>query len=408
MGRYAFKLPDVGEGTAEVEIVKWHVAIGDVVAEDQMLVEVATDKAIVELPSPVAGTVVAVHGNEGETLPVGAELVVFELAREAGAQPALAPVAAPVVQAPAGTAPAVEPRGEKPMASPAVRRHARELDIALQDVHGSGPGGRITRADLDAHVAAKAIPAAHALPRASDAPREEIEEIKVIGVRRKIAQHLQDAKRRIPHFSYTEEVDMTVLESLRSHLNRKYGTTRARLTLLPFVIKALARALPAHPEMNARFDDDQGVVQRYRALHVGIATQTPNGLMVPVLRDAGTRSLWNCAAEIARIAANAREGRATRSELSGSTITITSLGPMGGVSFTPIINYPEVAIVGVNKLVERPVIKDGQVVVRTMMNLSSSFDHRVVDGWNAAAFVQALKQLLEQPAMLFIEEDEVS
>ncbi len=432
MGHYAFKLPDVGEGTTEVEIVKWHVAAGDAVAEDQALVDVATDKAIVEIPSPVAGTIVALHGNEGETLPVGTEFVIFDIAGEARAEPrpaqpaATAPApaavpkpeadaapapAAPAVQAAAGAAIAARPSGERPAASPSVRRRARELDILLQYVPGSGPGGRITQADLDTYiVAAAALPTAgagHAPPQAAAAQREAIEEIKVIGVRRKIALHLQEAKRRIPHFSYVEEVDMTALESLRAHLNQQYGAKRPRLTLLPFIVKALACALPAHPEINARFDDDNGVVRRYRALHAGIATQTPNGLLVPVLRDAGARDLWDCAAGIARLAASARGGKATRDELSGSTITITSLGPMGGVAFTPIINYPEVAIVGVNKLVERPVIHNGQVVVRTMMNLSSSFDHRVVDGWNAAAFVQALKQLLEQPATLFIEGDEV-
>jgi len=430
MGHYAFRLPDVGEGTTEVEIVKWHVTAGDTVAEDQVLVEVATDKAIVEIPSPVAGTIVAVHGNEGETLPVGTEFVIFDTAGEGKAQPVRAPTpepapapvavpkpsadAAPARAAPAVAAPApragagavlmARPPGEKPTASPAVRQHARELGIALQYVPGSGPGGRITQADLDAYIAGAAAPAARpASARPAAAQRDAIEEIKVIGVRRKIAEHLQEAKRRIPHFSYTEEADMSALESLRAHLNEKYGSKRPRLTLLPFIVKALARALPAHPEINARYDDDKGVVRRYRELHAGIATQTPNGLLVPVLRDAGALDLWECAAEIAQLAARAREGKAAREELSGSTITITSLGPMGGVSFTPIINYPEVAIVGVNKLVERPVIRQGQVVVRTMMNLSSSFDHRVVDGWNAAAFVQTLKALLEQPATLFIE-----
>ena len=430
MGHYAFKLPDVGEGNTEVEIIKWHVAAGDAVAEDQMLVEVATDKAIVEIPSPVAGTVVAVHGKEGETLPVGSELVIFDTAAVAAEpSPARAPAPAPhpavavsppvaaesaravppaAAPAPAASAPMARSPGEKPAASPAVRQRARDLGILLQYVPGSGPGGRITQADLEAYAAGAMPPqSGAAAPRPAAAQRDAIEEIKVIGLRRKIAEHLQEAKRRIPHFSYTEEVDMTALESLRAHLNDKYGAKRPRLTLLPFMAKALARALPAHAQINARYDDDNAVLRRYRALHLGIATQTPNGLLVPVLRDAGARGLWDCATQIAQLAARAREGRCTREELSGSTITITSLGPMGGIAFTPIINYPEVAIVGVNKLVERPVIRNGQVVVRTMMNLSSSFDHRVVDGWDAAVFVQALKALLEQPATLFIEGDEL-
>lgn len=433
MGHYSFKLPDVGEGTAEVEIIKWHVAAGDAVAEDQMLVEVATDKAVAEISSPLAGTVVAVHGKEGETLPVGSELAVFEIADgahsvpaalkpDADAAAATAP-ATPGAPAPEAGAPAAAPTAaltamspsEKPTASPAVRRRARELDIALQLVPGSGPAGRITRADLDAYIAGAAAPAPGAvaeLPQHGGdavalqppaAVRDAVEEHRVIGVRRKIAGRMQEAKRRIPHFSYVEEVDMTALESLRAHLNEKYGAKCPRLTLLPFIVRALARALPAHPQINARYDDDKGVVRWYREVHAGIATQTPNGLLVPVLRDAAARGLWDCAAEIARLAARAREGVATRDELDGSTITLTSLGAIGGVAFTPIINYPEVAIVGVNRLVDRPVVRQGQVAVRSIMNLSSSFDHRVVDGWDAAAFVQELKALLEQPATLFIE-----
>lgn len=444
MSHYVFKLPDVGEGTAEVEIIKWHVAAGDAVAEDQALVDVATDKAVVEIPSPVAGTIVAIHGNAGETLPVGAELVIFEIdgetktesppartpgpapqpltasEREADAASARAQLSAsaPADQAAVSAATAAitaRSPGEKPMASPAVRQRARDMGILLQYVSGSGAGGRIMQADLDAFVAGTVPPAqraAHtppqpgrgaAAPQPPAAQRDAIEEHKVIGVRRKIAEHMQEAKRRIPHFSYIEEVDMTALESLRAHLNDKYGANRPRLTLLPFIVKALVRALPAHPQINARYDDDAGVVRRYREVHAGIATQTPNGLLVPVLRHAGGRELWACAVEISRLAAKAREGKATRDELGGSTITVTSLGAIGGVAFTPIINYPEVAIVGVNKLVERPVIRGDRVVARSMMNLSSSFDHRVVDGWAAAQFVQELKQLLEQPATLFLE-----
>jgi 2-oxoisovalerate dehydrogenase E2 component (dihydrolipoyl transacylase) len=310
---------------------------------------------------------------------------------------------------------ATRTRAEKPVASPAVRRRARELGIRLQYVSGSGPSGRIGHADLDAYLASTVPPferassspaqlrGAFAATAGAEVQPDAIDEQQVVGVRRKIAEHLQQAKRRIPHFSYVEEVDMSALEHLRAHLNEKYAVKRPRLTLLPFIVKALARALPSHPQINARYDDENGVVRRYRALHVGIATQTPNGLLVPVLRDAGARDLWDCAAGIARLAARAREGKAARDELAGSTITVTSLGALGGVAFTPIINYPEVAIVGVNRLIERPVIRDGKITARTMMNLSSSFDHRVVDGWDAAQFVQELKQLLEQPATLFID-----
>lgn len=389
MGHYVFKLPDVGEGTTEVEIIKWHVAAGDAVAEDQLLVEVETDKAIAEIPSPVAGIIVAVHGDQGEKVPVGADLVIIEIAGDERTEPLPADTPAPAALPVAASG--------KPMASPAIRRRARDMGIALQQVAGSGPGGRIKHADLDARIAGAAAPQPPA------AHRKAVEEFKVMGVRRRIAEHMQEAKRRIPHFSYVEEVDMTALESLRAHLNERYGTKRPRLTLLPFIVKALVRALPSHPQINARYDDDNGVVRRFREVHAGIATQTPNGLLVPVLRDAGAHDLWDCAAEISNLVARARDGKISRDELAGSSITVTSLGAMGGVAFTPIINYPEVAIVGVNKLVARPVIRHGQVAVRTMMNLSSSFDHRVVDGWDAAVFVQELKQFLEQPATLFIE-----
>jgi 2-oxoisovalerate dehydrogenase E2 component (dihydrolipoyl transacylase) len=424
MGRYVFKLPDLGEGTTEAEITKWHVAVGDSIEEDQPLVDVATDKAMVEIPAPVGGTIVSVHGAEGDTVPVGSELVVFETGEkgekgngEAKAAATVSPLrpeketqAANVVSIGAGTASTGRAPGEKPVAAPAVRRRARELDVDLKLVPGSGPGGRISHADLDAYVARQRVPVS-ADPIRADAgarvtqlpPKDGVEEHKLIGVRRRIAEHMQQAKRRIPHFSYVEEVDMSALEDLRRHLNAKHANQRPRLTLLPFVIKALVRALASHPEINARFDDDNGIVRRHQAVHAGIATQTPNGLLVPVLRHAETLGLWDCAAGIARLAQAARSGKASREELSGSTISITSLGALGGIASTPIINYPEVAIVGVNKLAERPVIRGGQIVVRRMMNLSSSFDHRVVDGWNAAAFIQKVKEFLEQPATLFIE-----
>jgi 2-oxoisovalerate dehydrogenase E2 component (dihydrolipoyl transacylase) len=445
MGRYVFKLPDVGEGTAEAEISGWHVAVGDCIEEDQPLVDVTTDKAIVEIPAPVSGKVISLHGAVGDMVAVGSDLVVLEVegggdaevadtARPAEAQtakgaepkPAAEPAASVPTKAKPASVPAARPAvadeapalrlvtsdtraaiatrtpGEKPIAPPAVRRRAREMGVQLQFVPGSGPGGRITHADLDAYVAGGAQ--ISGLARGAALPKQGIEEHKVIGIRRKIAERMQDAKRRIPHFSYVEEVDMTALEALRLHLNAKYARERPKLTPLPFLMRALVRTLPAHPEINARFDDDNGVVRRYEAAHIGIATQTPNGLLVPVVRHAETRNLWDCATEVARLANSAREGKVAREELAGSTITITSLGAIGGVVTTPVINYPEVAIVGVNKLIERPVVLGGQIVVRKMMNLSCSFDHRVVDGWNAAEFVQKLKDFLEQPATLFIDE----
>lgn len=377
MGRYVFKLPDVGEGVAEAEIAQWHVAVGDRIEEDQPLVDVTTDKAIVEIPAPASGTVLSIHGAVGEKVAVGSELVVIETA----AEPATAHASA--------------------LASPAVRQRARQLGIELPGVQGSGPDGRVTHADLDTLVAG-ARRAPRAVRAATELGKEAVEEHRLTGIRRKIAERMQEAKRRIPHFSYIEEVDVTALEELRLHLNEEHAGKRPRLTPLPFLLRALVRALPAHPEINARFDDEKAVVHRHTAVHIGIATQTPHGLLVPVLRNASARDLWDCAAEMNRLAAAAREGKATREELSGSTITITSLGALGGVATTPVINYPEVAIVGVNRIAERPVVRGGQVVVRKMMNLSSSFDHRVVDGWNAAEFIQKVKRFLEQPATLFI------
>jgi len=288
---------------------------------------------------------------------------------------------------------------EKPLASPAVRRRAHEMGVALQFVPGTGPAGRISDDDLAAFEASGATPTAARGP----ARREGVEEIKVIGLRRKIAEKMQDAKRRIPHFAYIEEIDVTELEALRVHLNATGPKDRQRLTLLPFVIAALVKALPRFPQINARFDDEAGVVHRHAAVHVGIATQTANGLIVPVVRHAEALDPWACAAEIARLAAATREGKAAADELKGSTITVTSLGPLGGVATTPVINHPEVAIIGPNKIIDRPVVRDGQIVVRKVMNLSSSFDHRVVDGYDAAAFIQVVKGLLEHPATLFLD-----
>ena len=413
MGRFVFKLPDVGEGIAEAEIVAWHVAVGAAVAEDDPLVDVMTDKATVEIPSPRAGRVLAITGEPGEKVRIGAELVVLEVEGDGGVRGAASPQvsvtqAETVTPAKAGVQVAGKEgparldsrvRGNdgkaKPLASPAVRQRAYERGVALEAVSGTGPGGRIGQADLDAYL----VPANRA---PVNAKRDGIEEIKIIGLRRVIAERMAQSKRRIPHYAYVEELDVTALEELRAHLNAKHGVERARLTLLPFLIAALVRAVPRFPQVNALFDDEAGIVRRHAALHVGIATQTENGLMVPVVRHAETLGLWEIAAEIARLASATRDGKAARDELSGSTITITSLGALGGIVSTPVINYPEVAIIGVNRIVERPVVQDGRIVIRKMMNLSSSFDHRVVDGWDAARFIQALKGLLEQPATLFI------
>ena len=408
------KMPDIGEGIAEVELVAWHVAVGERVAEDQTLADVMTDKASVEIPSPVAGTVLALGGEVGESLAVGAELVRIEAEGEAPvavrAEPVRAepqPVRAEPVEAPASAR--AEPVGararspepaERPIASPSVRRRAWELGIELKEVAPSGPGGRILHADLDAHAAHRPATAPAAAPRPAT---DEVQSIRVIGLRRKIAQRMQDAKRRIPHFTYVEEVDATEIEALRTRLNERFEAARGRLTLLPLLLRALVRAVREFPQVNATFDDEAGVVHRHSALHAGIATQTPHGLLVPVLRHAESRDPWDAAREIARLADAARAGRATRDELGGSTLTVTSLGALGGIVTTPVINAPEVAIVGVNRIVERPVMRAGMVAARRMMNLSSSFDHRVVDGADAAAFIQAVRAYLEAPGLLFVE-----
>ena len=458
MGVHVIKMPDIGEGIAEVELVAWHVQPGDAVTEDQGLADVMTDKATVEIPSPVAGTVLALGGKLGEVMAVGSELIRIEVAgagnvatvaataaaTRALATPAAAasPAAPPAASAPgarpaaSSTAPAQaavaqtppQPR-DKPIASPAVRRRAWDLGIELQFVPGSGTAGRITHDDLDAYApqevplgdAAKQVASGHARHEVASghaarregtgasnsaaryAERHEEEAIPLIGLRRKIAQKMQEAKRRIPHFTYVEEIDVTELEALRAQLNAKWLAERGRITLLPLLARAIVVAVREFPEVNARFDDDQGVVTRYSAVHIGIATQTDAGLMVPVLRHAEARDLWSSAAEIARLAEAARTAKAAREELGGSTITITSLGALGGIVTTPVINHPEVAIVGVNRIVERPMMRGGAVVPRLMMNLSSSFDHRVVDGAVAARFVQALRGMLECPATLFVE-----
>ena len=426
MGQYVFKLPDVGEGTAEAEIAAWHVAVGDMVTEDQHLVDIMTDKAVVEIPSPVAGRIVALHGAAGEMRPVGGALIEFEVEGAGNAKAAAppkpveaAPVAVkppepkPVEAKPAPTAPAPVAReaakpafatraaGDKPLASPAVRKRAWDLGIELQFVPGTGPAGRIGHDDLDGFIASGGT--AKAAGPARDVKREGVEEIKIIGLRRKIAEKMQEAKRRIPHFSYIEEIDVTALEELRQHLNATKKADRPKLTILPFLMRAMTRVLPDYPQINARFDDDAGVVHRHAGVHMGIATQTPTGLVVTVVAHAEALDVWQSATEVARLATAARDGKATREEMSGSTITITSLGAMGGLASTPVINRPEVAIVGVNKMIDRPMVRDGQIVIRKMMNLSASFDHRIVDGWDAAEFIQRVRGLLEQPATLFMD-----
>jgi 2-oxoisovalerate dehydrogenase E2 component (dihydrolipoyl transacylase) len=409
MSRYVFKVPDLGEGTVSSEIVAWRVQVGDVVREDGPLLEMSTEKAVIEVPSPVSGRIVSLSGGPGDVVAVGSELVVFETdataALEAPAQPvpvAVAAVVAAVAPPKPGAAAAHAVASGRVMASPATRRRAREAGINLAAVSGSGPGGRIGRADLDAVLnAAPASP--EAMPAATAAaPRSGVEEIKVIGVRRVIAERMSAATRTIPHFSYVEEVDVTALESLRIHLNSKLAKGTAGYTYLPLLVAALVRVLDDFPQCNAHYDAERNVLLRHRPVHVGIATQTPDGLKVPVVRHAEALGLASLAAEIRRVSDAARTGRASRTELGGSTITVTSLGKLGGIASTPVINMPEVAIIGVNKAVDRPMVVGGQVVVRRMMNLSSSFDHRFVDGFDAAAMIQALKERLEQPATIFM------
>lgn len=445
MGIHVIKMPDIGEGIAEVELVAWHVQVGDVVAEDQILADVMTDKATVEIPSSVAGKVLALGGAVGQVMAVGSEVIRIEVEGPGNYKPESAPALANTAQAAIKTeakpvaaepakvattapAPAVAPAaapqsaparngnangkapvalvrapGDKPIASPSVRRQAWDLGIELQFVPGTGPAGRITHEDLQAYAQRASQSQAGGSTDLRYVQRVDEETVPVIGLRRKIAQKMQESKRRIPHFTYVEEVDMTELEALRARLNAQHGTARGRLTVLPFIARAVVLAVRAHPQINARYDDDAAVATRYGAVHLGIATQTEGGLMVPVVRHAETLDLWACATEVVRLAEVARSGKASRDELSGSTITITSLGALGGIVTTPVINHPEVAIVGVNRLVERPMIRNGAVVARQMMNLSSSFDHRVVDGMHAAEFVQLIRGYLECPATLFVE-----
>jgi len=430
MSVYQFKLPDIGEGIAEAEIVAWHVKVGDKVEEDQQLADMMTDKATVEMESPVAGVVKSLAGEVGDQIAIGSVLVEIETeggAPAAKAEPAAASeaeqpmadgaeaptkeqeeaiptmtVAPEPAPAPAPVpAPKAEPRpepevvashGAKVLASPAVRQRARDLGIDLGQVKTSSD--RIRHADLDAYLLYNggSVSGRGAAPRAD-------ETIKVVGLRRKIAENMQEAKRRIPHFTLVEEFDVTDLEDTRAMMNRDRGSN-PKLTLLPFLITAMGKALPEWPMLNATFDDDAGVITRHGSLNLGMATQTPNGLMVAVIRDAQAKSVWQLASEIGRLADAARTGKATREELSGSSITLSSLGPMGGVTSTPVINRPEVAIIAVNKVREMPVIVDGELEARKLMNLSLSCDHRVVDGWDAASFMQTLKSYIENPIRL--------
>lgn len=428
MGAFQFKLPDIGEGTAEAEIVAWHVKVGDKVKEDQPLVDMMTDKATVELSSPVDGIVVSLSGEIGKKAAVGSVLVTFtteggaDLPAEKPKAPAPAPVSAPAPAPKKEAAPVAEaqpakhtapaggagdsikaghflPGGARPAASPAVRRRADELGVKLQYVPGTGPQGRITHADLDGFVASGGKGAVVARGKTQ---RTGVTDIPVIGMRRQIAERMQLAKRQIPHFTYVEEVDMTAVDELRAAMNGAKKKEQPKLTVLPFFMLTMAKALEDFPQINALYDDESGVVHRHAGVHIGMAAQTDKGLMVPVVRHVEARDVWDLAEEIGRLAAAARDGKAKREELMGSTITLTSLGTLGGVVATPVINRPEVGIICPNKIIDRPVVKNGQVVVRKMMNLSSSFDHRVVDGADAAAFIQRMKLLLEQPALIFM------
>ncbi|MFN7109077.1 MAG: 2-oxo acid dehydrogenase subunit E2 [Brevundimonas sp.] len=437
-GNYVFKLPDVGEGTAEAELVGWHVKVGDTVEEDQIIADIMTDKATVEITSPVAGTVVALYGEAGKSVPVGGPLVAFDVEGKGNVStpaPASAPSTASRSPSPdgAGLKAAVAPKsppaggstraageggksvsappaltgrapGERPSASPAVRNRARDLGVDLTFVPGSGPAGRITHEDLDGFIARGGSQPASAPSGgvSTYAKAEGTTEVRIIGLRRKIAEKMAESVRRIPHITYVEEIDVTALEELRAHLNATKAKDQPKLNLLPFIARAIVVALRDQPQINATYDDEAGVLTQHAPVHLGIAAQTPNGLMVPVVRHAEARDPYDTALEIARVSGAAKDGTAKREELSGSTITITSLGTLGGVVHTPIINHPEVAIVGPNKIAERVVVRDGQMVVRKMMNLSSSFDHRIVDGHDAAVFVQRIKGLLEQPATLWM------
>ena len=408
MGEFIIKMPDVGEGVAEAELVEWHVKTGDPVREDMVIAAVMTDKATVEIPSPVNGIVTWLAGEVGDRIAVKAPLVRIEtaastadaeptaVAQPKAAEPVKIETPKPVPKAPT---PAAAP-DEKPLAAPSVRLFARESGVDLRQVQGTGPAGRILREDVEQFLNQGAAPAP---ARAGLARKTATEEVKLTGLRRRIAEKMVLSTSRIPHITYVEEVDMTALEELRATMNSDRKADHPKLTVLPFLMRALVKAISDQPDVNATFDDDAGIITRHGAVHIGIATQTPAGLTVPVVRHAEARGIFDCALEMNRLAEAARSGTATRDELSGSTITISSLGALGGIVSTPVINHPEVAIIGVNKIATRPVWDGTQFVPRKMMNLSSSFDHRIIDGWDAATFVQRIRTLLETPALIFIE-----
>ncbi len=432
MGTFAFKMPDIGEGVVEGEVVEWMVAVGDTVKEDDPILSVMTDKATVEIPSPVDGTVTKVVGEAGDILPVGVVCIEFEVdgagnasasddapaAKEAPAPaakeskpeptPEVAPAPTPAPKAAATPAPAAAPvaraPGTKALASPAVRQRAREANISLDHVAGSGPAGRISHADLDAHIAGGASGASRAAPMGGRSRTElnGTESMKVIGLRRKIADSMIASYSSIPHFSYFEEVDVTALEELRQHLNATRPEGAPKLTYLPFIMQALVKALAQRPECNALYDDEANVVTRHEAINLGIATQTDRGLFVPVVKHVEAMDIWQSATEMGRVTGATRDGKAGVEDLTGSTFTITSLGRLGGLGATPIINKPEVGILGVHNAKDRAVVRDGAVVIRRMMNLSSSWDHRVVDGHDGATLVQLVKTYLENPATIFM------
>ena len=416
MGMHVFKLPDIGEGVVEGEVVQWHVSVGDAVKEDDPIVDVMTDKATVTIPSPVSGVVSSLNGEAGDMIAVGSALVEFD---SEDTLPAAGPVAAAEPEVEAASEPEPEPETEpasepdpepapapaapsgRALASPALRRRAREAGIDIAQISGSGPSGRIRNADLDAFIAADGS-VTGTEPTAQSAKRTDVTEVKVVGLRRKIAEQMTISKTRIAHFSYFEEADVTELETLRRTLNASRDVTQPKLTYLPFIMLALSKIMPDHPECNAIYDDQAGVVMRHGAVHIGIATQTERGLYVPVVKHVEAMDAWQAAEEMQRVAGAARDGTASLDDLTGSTFTITSLGRDGGLGATPIINHPEVAILGVHKAREMPVVRDGQIVVRRIMNLSSSFDHRVVDGADGAALIQHLKRMLENPALIFM------
>ena len=425
MGNFVFKLPDIGEGVVEGEVVQWHVSVGDSVSEDDPIVDVMTDKATVTIPSPVSGVISSLSGDVGDMIAVGSSLMEIDSEGEGGGpaaedaevqepvpdpdppkapEPAPAPKApepAPAPKAPEYAPSEIQTHTGRVLASPAVRKRARENDVDLSNVRGSGPAGRIRHADLDAFIAAGGA-VSGAPPMAYSLKRTEVTPVKVVGLRRKISEQMSLSKSRIPHFSYFEEVDITELENLRQILNSTRDETQPKLTYLPFIMIALAKIMPDHPECNAHFDDEAGVVNRNAAVNLGIATQTDRGLYVPVVKHVESMDIWKTAREMQRVSGSARDGSASLDELTGSTFTITSLGREGGLGATPIINHPEVAILGVHKAREMPVARNGAIVIRRIMNLSSAFDHRVVDGADGASLIQHLKRVLENPALIFM------